>query len=132
MALLLTELMAEKGARFHELVERLLATLGTLEYARRDLSLAPGQKDALIATHIASDAIPADTYCALFAPLDEQLVSVERTDGIKFDFASDGWLLVRPSGTEPLVRVYAEATTPEQVEALLDFGCTLAQGDILQ
>ncbi|MDR2106898.1 MAG: phosphoglucomutase/phosphomannomutase family protein [Coriobacteriales bacterium] len=131
MALMLTELMAQKGQRLHALVDGMLATLGTLEYARRDLRLSPEQKDTLLATHIKSDAIAQDTYYDLFAPLGEKLVSVERTDGIKFNFASDGWLLVRPSGTEPLVRVYAEAETFEQVEALLTRGCALAQGDAL-
>jgi phosphomannomutase len=129
MALMLTELMAQKGKKLRELVDELLAALGTLEYARRDLRLTPEQKDALVAAHIQSDAIPSDVYRSLFTPLDEELVSVERGDGIKFDLASDAWLLVRPSGTEPLVRVYAEAATTAQVEALLDIGCTLAQGD---
>jgi phosphomannomutase len=128
MALMLTELMAQKGKKLSELVDELLATLGALEYARRDLQLAPEQKDALLATHVQSNAIASDVYRALFAPLGEELVSVERGDGIKFDLASDAWLLVRPSGTEPLVRVYAEAATIEQVEALLDVGCALAQG----
>jgi phosphomannomutase len=130
MALMLTELMAQKGKGLRELVDELLATLGTLEYARRDLSLAPERKDALIATHITSDALALDAYRGLFAPLNEDILSVERIDGIKFNLASDGWLLVRPSGTEPLVRVYAEATTTEQVEALLEVGCALARGDI--
>jgi phosphomannomutase len=128
MVLMLTELMAQKGKRLSELVDGLLATLGNLEYARRDLQLAAEQKDALLATHIQSSALASDVYRALFAPLGEELVSVERGDGIKFDFASDAWLLVRPSGTEPLVRVYAEAATTAQVDSLLDIGCTLAQG----
>jgi phosphomannomutase len=129
MALMLTELMAQKGKKLRELVDELVATLGTLEYARRDLYLTPEQKDTLVATHIQSDAIALDVYRNLFAPLGENLISVERSDGIKFDFVSDAWLLVRPSGTEPLVRVYAEAPTTTQVEALLDTGCALAQGD---
>jgi phosphomannomutase len=128
MALMLTELMAQKGKRLSELVDGLLAALGDLEYARRDLQLTAEQKSALLATHVRSSALASNVYRALFVPLDEELVSVERGDGIKFDFSSDAWLLVRPSGTEPLVRVYAEAATTAQVEALLDIGCALAQG----
>jgi phosphomannomutase len=127
MALMLTELMAQKGKGLRELVDELLATLGPLEYARRDLRLTPEQKHVLITTHIQSDDNAPAVYGDLFMPLGESLVSVERTDGIKFNLASDGWLLVRPSGTEPLVRVYAEATTREQVESLLDVGCSLAR-----
>jgi phosphomannomutase len=130
MALMLTELMAQKGKKLRELVDELLATLGTLEYARRDLRLVPKQKDALVATHIQSNAIAPGVYHNLFVPLNKELISIERSDGIKFDLASDAWLFVRPSGTEPLVRVYAEATTTSQVEALLDIGCKLAQGDM--
>jgi phosphomannomutase len=157
MALLLTELMAQTGKKLHQLVADLLITLGTLEYNRRDLRLTPRQMETLLTTHVAikTDSTPADgvrdknheestaqeedarlfasprdaAYDKMFTPLGEELVSIDRTDGIKFDFASDAWLLVRPSGTEPLVRVYAEAATPQQVEALLDAGCTLAQGD---
>jgi phosphomannomutase len=157
MALLLTELMAQTDKKLHQLVADLLTTLGTLEYNRRDLRLTPRQMEALLTTHVAikTDSAPADgvrdatqeggatqegdvnffvsprdaAYGELFAPLGEKLIRIDRTDGIKFDFASDAWLLVRPSGTEPLVRVYAEAATPQQVEALLDTGCALAQGD---
>jgi phosphomannomutase len=59
---------------------------------------------------------------------------VERTDllstgdGFKFWLADGSWLLVRFSGTEPLVRVYAEATTPELRDALLDAGDKLVRG----
>jgi phosphomannomutase len=126
MALMLTELMAQKGKGLRELTEELLAKLGTLEYARRDLRLTPEQKDALLAEHVYSDIITLTEYRDLFTALDEELISVDRGDGIKFNFASDAWLFVRPSGTEPLVRVYAEAATAKQVEALLDIGCSLA------
>ena len=43
-------------------------------------------------------------------------------DGLKIYFEQDEWLLVRPSGTEPLVRVYAETATKKDTQALLDFG----------
>jgi phosphomannomutase len=128
MALMLTELMAQKGKGLRELTEELLANLGTLEYARRDLQLTPEQKNALLTEHVYSDAITLTQYRDLFTALDEELVSVDRDDGIKFNFASDAWLFVRPSGTEPLVRVYAEAATAKRVESLLDIGCSLAQG----
>ncbi|MFQ3640061.1 MAG: hypothetical protein SNJ62_08650 [Chloracidobacterium sp.] len=41
---------------------------------------------------------------------------------MKLHFADESWLLFRASGTEPLVRVYSEATTTEKMQALLDFG----------
>jgi phosphoglucomutase len=50
------------------------------------------------------------------------VVAVERIDGIKLDFEDDDWLLLRPSGTEPLIRCYAEAGTNKELERLLDLG----------
>jgi phosphomannomutase len=56
----------------------------------------------------------------------ETVREVKTFDGIKFVLADDSWLLIRPSGTEPVLRVYAEATSPEMVKALLDAGHKLA------
>jgi phosphomannomutase len=47
---------------------------------------------------------------------------VVKLDGVKFIFPEDAWLLLRPSGTEPLVRVYAEAPTNAEVDELLAAG----------
>ena len=51
---------------------------------------------------------------------------VETIDGVKIH-APDGWVLVRPSGTEPLFRVYAEAKTPERARALAAEGAELVR-----
>lgn len=48
-------------------------------------------------------------------------------DGIKYYLADDSWLLIRPSGTEPVLRIYAEARSDEQVQAMLDEGGKLGQ-----
>jgi phosphomannomutase len=47
-------------------------------------------------------------------------------DGIKYIMSDDSWLLIRPSGTEPVLRVYAEGRSPEMVKALLGYGETVA------
>ncbi len=52
-----------------------------------------------------------------------------RTDGIKFFLPDDAWLLLRPSGTEPLVRVYAEASNMGVVDELIAAGKTLVTGE---
>jgi phosphomannomutase len=127
MALLIAELMAMKGKNLRELVDELLDTLGTLEYSRRDLRLTPEQKENFLATHVNEKTLNSDGYQKLFDPIAEKIVEVDQSDGIKFSFESDAWLLIRPSGTEPLVRVYAEANSTAQVEALLEIGCALAQ-----
>lgn len=47
---------------------------------------------------------------------------IDRLDGVKFLFAGGSWMLMRPSGTEPLVRIYAESETREELEDLLEKG----------
>ena len=47
---------------------------------------------------------------------------VSAVDGVKYLLADDSWLLIRPSGTEPVLRIYAEARQPGMVEALLEHG----------
>lgn len=126
MALLLTELMAKTGKDLGTLVDELFETLGHFDYARIDLSLTQEQKEAFLQDTCAA-GFAAEEYQQLFATIGEEVTNVDYRDGIKFEFASDAWLLARPSGTEPLVRVYAEATTPLQLESLLDYGCALVK-----
>ncbi|RLC66271.1 MAG: phosphoglucomutase/phosphomannomutase family protein, partial [Chloroflexi bacterium] len=52
---------------------------------------------------------------------------VDALDGVKYWLADESWLLIRPSGTEPVLRVYAEGRSPGEVEALLQFGEGLAK-----
>jgi len=56
----------------------------------------------------------------------QRVASINKRDGVKYLLAGDGWLLIRPSGTEPVLRIYAEARSDDQVEALLRAGAELA------
>ena len=47
-------------------------------------------------------------------------------DGLKIVLDNDDWLMIRPSGTEPVLRLYAETADKKQTDALLDFGAKLA------
>src|SRR5882757_3803302 len=51
-----------------------------------------------------------------------KIENINRIDGVKFIFADGSWLLMRPSGTEPMVRIYAEAETKNDLEVLLEQG----------
>jgi phosphomannomutase len=55
-------------------------------------------------------------------------VSLDTRDGFKFFLADGSWLLIRASGTEPLVRVYTEATSADVRDAMLDAGERLVRG----
>ena len=57
----------------------------------------------------------------------EKVAEVATIDGCKYILEDDSWLLIRPSGTEPVLRVYAEGRSPEMVEALLNFGEVVAK-----
>ena len=59
-----------------------------------------------------------------------RIVQVSDSDGVKYIFADDSWLLIRPSGTEPVLRIYAEARADAQVHALLRDGAALAEAQI--
>jgi phosphomannomutase len=48
--------------------------------------------------------------------------NITTIDGVKYILSDDSWLLIRPSGTEPVLRVYAEGRTPEMVQGMIGFG----------
>ncbi len=119
MGLLLLEVMAEAKQPLHVLVEDLLADYGPAQYARTDMKLArPVSKAQMVDMLVAT------------APAHIEGVAVEdiqTTDGVKYYLNDGSWLLIRPSGTEPVLRVYAEAPSDERVKALLCFGERMAQ-----
>jgi phosphomannomutase len=58
----------------------------------------------------------------------QEIVEVKTLDGVRYRLADDSWLLIRPSGTEPVLRVYAEARDEAMVGVLLAYGQQLAAG----
>ncbi len=120
MAMLLVEMMALHHKGLGELVDDMLAQLGACEYGRRDLALTREQMERFLSE---KDALQPASIGGI------AVSDINRTDGVKFILADGSWLLLRPSGTEPLVRVYAEAESTDGVEKLLDNGCALVKGD---
>jgi phosphomannomutase len=57
----------------------------------------------------------------------EKVDQVNQRDGVKYIMADDSWLLVRPSGTEPVLRVYAEGRSQEMMKALIGYGQKVAE-----
>ena len=121
MGLLLLEVMAEARKPLHELVDELLAAYGPAQYARTDLKLARPVVKAELARKLVETAPDAISHVAV--------EEVRTSDGIKYYLADGSWLLIRPSGTEPVLRVYAEAPSDERVRALLDFGEAIAAAE---
>ena len=116
--LLLLELMARTGKALAELVAGLDAELGPHRYGRVDLVLGrPMDRKAFEAR-----------LARLWPATWERIEFAERQDldGLKVFCRGGGWLLLRPSGTEPVLRVYAEAPSEEAVASLLRLGRHLA------
>ena len=57
----------------------------------------------------------------------EKVCEISQRDGVKYIMSDDSWLLIRPSGTEPVLRVYAEGRSQEMVKALLGYGEQVAK-----
>jgi len=112
-ALFLAELMAWHGKSLGELLGVLSAEFGEYHYSRLDLDVKPGQKEKAIA-HFSNGKLPHI--------LDLPVVRREDMDGIKLYLGEVGWVMVRASGTENLLRVYCEtsksATTRRVLEAV--------------
>src|SRR2546422_1493567 len=110
-ALFLAELMAWHGKSLGELLAALHAEFGEYHYGRVDLNLKPGQKEKAIA-HFSNGK--------LSRILDLPVVRREDMDGIKVYLGEAGWVMVRASGTENLLRVYSETSKPETTRRILN------------
>jgi phosphomannomutase len=117
-ALLLANVMADEGKSLGQLVAALQSEYGPHFYARRDLHIPNDVKNAAIARAGSNDTTSLGRY---------KILRKENLDGIKFyldtpikDQGAEAWLLLRSSGTEPLMRIYSEASSPELVQELLE------------
>ena len=110
--LLAAEAVAVRGKSLTEQLEELYRQVGKLESGKIGVKL--------------TDEIAVDLKEKLLQePTDiggRKIEKVNRMDGVKFIFADQSWMLLRPSGTEPLVRIYAESENREDLEVLLEQG----------
>jgi len=110
-ALFLAELMAWHGKSLGQLLGALHVEFGEYHYGRVDLDLKPGQKEKAI-VHFSNGQ--------LNRILDLPVVRREDMDGIKVYLGEAGWVMVRASGTENLLRVYSETSRPEITRRILN------------
>jgi phosphomannomutase len=111
MGLLIMEFIAVTGKSIKELIEEIYDIVGPFSYDRDDLHISNEKKWAIIEkckngeiTHIGQRPV----------------INTETIDGYKFTLSDDDWVMVRPSGTEPVLRVYVQASDPKGVRELLD------------
>ena len=119
MGLLLLEIMAYAEAPLHEIIADLQAKFGPAHYARVDKRLSRQLPKPDVVKKLANSAPSSLTG--------QEVSHVDTLDGVKYYLADHSWLLIRPSGTEPILRIYAEAHDPEAVQELIKTGSDMGQ-----
>lgn len=110
MGLTIWEYMAKSGKTLEQLISDLYQLTGEFVYERNDLHLAEAVKQKVI------KGCTDDLYKS-FGPY--QVKNLETIDGWKYYFDNDQWLMIRASGTEPVLRLYAESDTLENTRKIL-------------
>jgi len=111
MGLTIWECMAKTGKSLTELIEEIYNLVGTFAFERYDLHLTEELKQAIIQKCEKRAFTHFDSYT---------VIKTEDIDGFKFHFDENSWVMIRPSGTEPVLRVYSEAPTSADAFAILD------------
>lgn len=118
IGLLLLELVAHAGVPLSELVADIQRVAGPTCYTRNDLRLRHPVDKRDMVNRLSQN--PPGRLAGV------EVVEVTTNDGVKYHLADQSWLLIRPSGTEPVLRVYAEAPEPAMVQELIDYGRQIA------
>ena len=110
IGLVLFEFMAKSGKSLEELIKEVYAIVGAFAFERVDLHIDNQKKLSIIKACQENQFQEFGKY---------KIKRIETIDGFKFFFDEDTWLMIRPSGTEPVLRTYAEAPTQEMALDIL-------------
>lgn len=110
--LLAVEAVTVRGKSLTEQLNELYARVGKLESGRIGVKLNP-EVAAKLKEKLANE--PSEIG-------GRKIENINRMDGVKFFFTNGSWMLMRPSGTEPMVRIYAESEDKQELEVLLEQG----------
>lgn len=118
MGLTIWEYMVKSGKSLEQLIEEVYEIVGSFSFERIDLHLTENKKQEIMANCEKGTYKHFDGY---------EVTAVENIDGYKYFFDNDQWVMIRPSGTEPVLRTYAESSSKEKALNILktvhtDFG----------
>ena len=119
VSLLLVQMVSKSGLTLRELVNKLDAEIGSRRYIRRDVRLEPALTQAF------RNVLPGLNPQEIAGRVP---VEVSHADGLRLKFDDDSWVLMCPSRTDSVVRVYAEAPTARERDELLESACSIARG----
>lgn len=108
--LLVAEMVAKRRRTLQEMLNELFQRVGFYYPKRKDLPLTPESREKLAGRLEDPPALMAG----------KKVVQISRVDGVKLFLEGGGWVLVRPSGTEPVARVYAEASEEKETHRLIE------------
>lgn len=111
IGLTILEFMAKSGKKLSELVKMIHDKVGAFYFDRDDLHLSEEKKQAVIALCKKGGIEKIGPY---------KVSKIETIDGFKYYFGDGEWVMIRPSGTEPVLRVYAQAQEKEETRKILD------------
>lgn len=111
IGIMMMEMMAQSGKKLTELVKEIYDLVGAFSFQRRDLHLTEGEKQAIMAKLKAGGFTRMGKYA---------VTGYEDLDGYKYHLGDEQWVMIRASGTEPVLRIYAEAATRAIAEDILD------------
>ena len=111
--LLIFEAMVKTGKSLKEMIDEVYELTGPFAFERRDLRISPDDKNRIVKNCKKGEYKSFGDY---------KVAKVETLDGFKYYFNEDEWLMIRPSGTEPVLRTYAESSTTEKALEILQAG----------
>jgi phosphomannomutase len=110
MGLIIWEFMAKSGKTLEHLIQEVYEIVGEFKFERSDLHITESLKQRII----------ADCTNNVYQSFGKYSVtSLETIDGFKYHLGDGRWVMIRPSGTEPVLRTYAEAPNLEEVREIL-------------
>ena len=107
------DFMIKTGKTPSQLLEYLFSKVGPHYYDRIDVHIIEDERQKY------TDKLATSSIKSIAGT---EVVKLDTTDGFRYILSDDSWLLIRFSGTEPLIRIYAESQTTKQVQKLLDSG----------